>query len=72
MSLVHSLESFSSEILSLLTGDLSDPCPLLRETTLRALDGLDPAHFLPHPPLGVALLVARHDSEETNRNLAER
>ena len=72
ISLLKSLPSLSPEILSLLTNDLSDPCSLLRETTLRALAELGSSPLVSHPPLEVALLVARHDLKEENRTLAER
>ncbi|CAI8049233.1 eIF-2-alpha kinase activator GCN1, partial [Geodia barretti] len=71
VSLIRFLPSLSPGILSLLTSDLSDPCTLLRQTTLRSLTKVDSAHFSRHLPLQMALLVARHDSEEGNRTLAE-
>jgi HEAT repeat protein len=71
VSLIRFLPSLSPEILSLLTSDLSDPCTLLRQITLRSLAEVDSAHFSRHLPLQMALLVARHDSKEGNRTLAE-
>jgi hypothetical protein len=71
VTLLQSLPSLSSDVLTLLTRGLSDPCPLLRKTILQALLELGPAPLVPHPPLEVALLVARHDSEEENRTLAQ-
>ena len=66
------MHSLSRDVLSLLTSSLSRPCALLRETALKALAELDLDLLVPHPPLEVALLVARHDVEEVHRALAER
>ena len=59
------------DVLSQLTALLLDPCPLLRTAVLQAMATLDPSHFpCDHAHLLVALLVARHDSEEENETLA--
>ena len=69
IALCQSLPNLTPDVLHLLTTHLFDPCPELRNTVLTALG---PPHDLPpSPELQVAVLIARHDSEEENRELAK-
>ena len=70
IALCQSLPNFTPDVLCLLTTHLLDPCPDIRNTVLTALG---PPHDLPaSPELQVAVLIARHDSEEESRELAEK
>ena len=66
------LPAVHTSTLTLLTASLLHTTPLLRTTVLRGLCELTPANLPSSPALIVALLIARHDPLEENRDLADK
>ena len=59
-------------MIPILTSNLLDPSPQLRLTALKALLQINPTHLPSSPELLVAMLIARYDGEEENKELAEK
>ena len=65
-SLVH------GEVVPILTANLLDSTPQLRQVALKALLQINPTHLPVSSELVVAMLVARYDTDDENKSLAEK